>query len=87
MYRAPLQTRGLSGATQYNCRQPPFSRVHLGYVILAAYGHLARWVREGTPQPIGDPLRFNPGGTQARDELGIIRAAGSASRRSTCRPR
>jgi hypothetical protein len=73
VYRDPLQTRDLSGPTQYNCQQPPFSRVHLGYVILAAYGHLARWTRDGTPPPIGASLVFNPDGSKARDELGIIR--------------
>jgi hypothetical protein len=72
VYRAPLQERDLAGPTQYNCQQPPFSRVHLGYVILAAYGHLARWVEDGTPPPIADPLVFNSDGSKARDELGII---------------
>jgi hypothetical protein len=72
IYREPLQVRDLSGPTQYNCQQPPFSRVHLGYVILAAYGHLTRWVRDGTPPPIGDSLVFNPDGSKARDEHGII---------------
>jgi hypothetical protein len=72
LYRAPLQERDLNGPTQYNCQQPPFSRVHLGYVILAAYGHLARWAQDGTPPPIADSLVFNPDGSKARDELGII---------------
>jgi len=72
VYRAPLQERDLSGPTQYNCQQPPFSRVHLGYVILAAYGHLASWAKGGAPPPIGDPLVFNPDGSKVRDDLGII---------------
>jgi hypothetical protein len=71
IYRAPILERDLGGATQYNCVQPPFSRVHLTYVIAAAYGHLARWVRDGTPPPTAPPLLFDADGNKERNALGI----------------
>lgn len=70
-YRAPLQERDLGAAPVYDCDRPPFSRVPLHHVTAAAYDHLTRWARRGTPPPTADPLVFNPDGTKARDELGL----------------
>jgi len=70
VYRAPLAERDLGGATQYNCTNPPWSRVPLGQVVTAAYDHLARWVDEGTLPPSAPYLEFS-GGTKVRNELGL----------------
>lgn len=69
-YRAPLAVRDLGGAPQYNCTNPPWSRVPLGQVVVAAYGHLARWVADGTVPPTAPYLEFS-GTTKARNELGL----------------
>ena len=71
VYRAPLQERDLGAVPEYNCAQPPFSRVPLHHVTAAAYDHLARWAKGGAPPPIAEPLVFNPDNTKARDELGL----------------
>jgi hypothetical protein len=70
-YRIPLSERDLGGVPEYECEQPPFSRVPLGHVVTASYDHLVRWVERGTPPPTAEPLQFNPDGTKARDELGL----------------
>jgi hypothetical protein len=70
-YRAPISVRDLGAAPVYNCAAPPFSRVPLHHVVAAAHDHLVRWVRLGTAPPTAEPLRFNPDGTKARDELGL----------------
>jgi hypothetical protein len=69
-YRAPLQTRDLSGPTVYTCTNPPFSRVWLSQPIQAAYGHLSRWVDGGAPPPSAPYLEFD-GLTKVRNELGL----------------
>lgn len=71
VYRAPLQERDLGEVPEYNCAQPPFSRVPLHHVTAAAYNHLARWAQGGAPPPLAEPLEFNPDGTKARNELGL----------------
>ena len=71
VYRAPLQDRDLGAVPEYNCSQPPFSRVPLHHVTAAAYDHLARWAKGGAPPPIAEPLVFNPDNTKARNELGL----------------
>ncbi|MDG6103571.1 hypothetical protein Daura_35240 [Dactylosporangium aurantiacum] len=70
-YRAPISVRDLGAAPQYACGSPPFSRVPLDHVVAAAYEHLVRWVRRGTPPPVAPPLLFNTDGTKARDTLGL----------------
>jgi Alpha/beta hydrolase domain len=72
-YRIPLGERDLGGAPEYDCAQPPFSRVPLTHVLAAAYDHLVRWVERGTPPPTAEPIQFDPDGTMARDELGLAR--------------
>lgn len=72
VYRAPISERDLGGAPQYDCDRPPFSRVPMHHVTAAAYGHLARWVRLGTPPPLAPPLEFEADGvTKKRDALGL----------------
>ncbi len=70
-YRAPISVRDLGAAPQYTCGSPPFSRVPLDHVVAAAYEHLIRWVRRGTPPPVAPPLLFNADGTKTRDALGL----------------
>jgi hypothetical protein len=71
VYRRPIQERDLGAAPVYECVRPPFSRVPLHHVTAAAYHHLARWVRHGTPPPTAPSLQFNADGTKARNELGL----------------
>jgi hypothetical protein len=73
VYRAPIQERDLGAAPVYTCAQPPFSRVPVQHVTAAAYAHLARWVRRGTPPPTAPPIAFNADGTKARDARGLVR--------------
>jgi hypothetical protein len=73
VYRAPLQLRDLGAVPEYNCAQPPFSRVPLHHVTAAAYDHLARWATGGAPPPSAQPLLFNPDNTKVRDGLGIAK--------------
>ncbi|MGH9212068.1 MAG: alpha/beta hydrolase domain-containing protein [Acidimicrobiales bacterium] len=70
-YRRPLQERDLGAAPEYECEQPPFSRVPLHHVVGAALNRLVRWVERGTPPPSAPPLELNPDGTKVRDELGL----------------
>ncbi|MGI5184955.1 alpha/beta hydrolase domain-containing protein [Dactylosporangium sp. CA-152071] len=70
-YRAPISMRDLGAAPQYTCGSPPFSRVPLDHVVAAAYDHLIRWVRRGTPPPVAPPLVFGADGTKTRDALGL----------------
>ncbi|MEV4538563.1 alpha/beta hydrolase domain-containing protein [Asanoa sp. NPDC049518] len=72
VYRAPIQARDLGAAPVYACAQPPFSQVPVQHVTAAAYAHLERWVRRGTPPPTAPPIEFNADGTKARDALGLI---------------
>lgn len=72
-YRDPLSERDLGGATEFECDQPPFSRVPLQHVTAAAYDHLTKWVKTGQPPPVADPIEFEADGTIARDGLGLAR--------------
>lgn len=70
VYRRPLQERDLpTGPPEYNCDNPPFSRVPLHYVTTKSYDHLAAWV-DGTPPPHAPYLEFD-GLTLVRNELGL----------------
>jgi Alpha/beta hydrolase domain len=71
-YRVPLAERDLGGANEYDCAQPPYSRVPLKHVVASAFDHLVGWVDEGTPPPAAEPIQFGPDGTKARDELGLV---------------
>jgi len=71
VYRAPLQARdNPGGSTEYNCANPPFSRVPLHHVLAAAYDHLAVWAQGGAAPPVAEPLEFDAGGI-VRNELGL----------------
>ncbi len=71
VYRAPLSERDLpDGAPEYNCTNPPFSRVPLRQVLAAAYDHLSGWV-DGVEPPSAPYLEFSGTFTKARNELGL----------------
>jgi hypothetical protein len=70
-YRMPISERDLGAPPEYECAQPPFSRVPVHHVTGAAYDHLVRWIEEGTPPPTAEPLELNADGTKVRDELGL----------------
>lgn len=70
-YRESISERDLGAAPDYDCAQPPFSRVPVHHVTAAAYDHLVRWIEDGTPPPTAPPLELNPDGTKVRDELGL----------------
>lgn len=70
-YRNPISVRDLGAAPVYECALPPYSRVPVHHATAAAYDHLVRWVRFGTPPPVAEPLAFHADGTKARDGLGL----------------
>ncbi len=71
-YRRPLQARdNPAGVPEYQCVQPPFSRVPFQHVLAAAYDHLAVWAQDGTPPPTAEPITLDANGSIVRDELGI----------------
>lgn len=72
-YRQPLQIRDLGAPSEFECQEPPFSRVPLDHVLGASFDHLVRWVERAVPPPTAEPLAFNPDGTKARDALGLAR--------------
>jgi hypothetical protein len=70
-YRQPISERDLpDGAPEYDCVDPPFSRVPLHYVTTKAYDHLAAWVG-GTQPPHAPYLEFSGPTTKMRNELGL----------------
>jgi hypothetical protein len=70
-YRRPISERDLpDGAPEYDCDDPPFSRVPLHYVTTRAYDHLAAWVG-GTQPPHAPYLEFSGPTTKLRNELGL----------------
>lgn len=71
VYRGPMQERDFGAAPGYTCDRTPFSRVPMHHVTAAAYHHLERWVRHGTPPPTAPYLQFNADGTKTRDPLGL----------------
>lgn len=76
-YHAAVYVRALaerdlpSGAPQYECANPPFSRVPLHHVLRASYDHLARWAAGGAAPPLAPKLEFDAQGRLARDALGL----------------
>lgn len=71
VYRRPLSERDLpDGPPEFDCDDPPFSRVPLHYVTTKAYDHLAAWV-DGTAPPHAPYLEFSGPTTKLRNELGL----------------
>ncbi|GAA3747936.1 alpha/beta hydrolase domain-containing protein [Salinactinospora qingdaonensis] len=69
--REGVDNRDLPGGQpQYNCAQPPFSRVPLHHVLNASYNHLSEWAEDGTAPPEADPIERTEDGEIARDEDG-----------------
>jgi hypothetical protein len=54
------------------CDKPPYSQVPFHYVFNAAYDHMARWIKDGTPPPSAPPIEFTSSEPPAiaRDEMG-----------------
>jgi len=58
-----------------NCDLPTHSRVPFRHVMNAAFDHLDRWVRDGTPPPSAPPIEVADHGPPvqlARDEYGNV---------------
>jgi Alpha/beta hydrolase domain len=71
VYRRPISDRDLpGGAPEYECDNPPFSRVPLHYVTTKAYDHLVAWV-DGVQPPHAPYLTFSGPTTKLRNELGL----------------
>ena len=72
-YLAPLGMRDGVPPTPTNCTNPPFSRMPFYEVGNAAGDALVRWMRDGTPPPIGPPIQFASTSPPviARDSLGL----------------
>lgn len=71
VYRAPISERDLGAPSEFDCDNPPFSRVHLVHVTTSAYDHLAAWVEDGTLPPQAPYLEFSDDGELVRNELGL----------------
>lgn len=55
------------------CERPPYSHVPFYQVMNAAFDHLVRWVRDGTPPPGAPPIEIpsmGPPVVAARDKAG-----------------
>lgn len=58
------------------CDRPPYSHIPFHYVMNAAFDHLQRWVKDGTPPPTAPPIETTAVGPPAaivRDEQGNAR--------------
>ena len=83
--RGAPAAQGLGGANAGSCERPPYSDVPFHHVMNAAFDHLVRWVKDGTPPPTAPPIEttaVGPPAVAARDRhgnaLGGIRLAGHA---------
>ena len=68
--RAGVEERDLGGQTEFDCADPPFSRVPLQHPLNASYDHLRDWVADGTPPPGADPIERTASGEILRDADG-----------------
>jgi Alpha/beta hydrolase domain len=64
---------GAAPAPAQPCDKPSYSQVPFRYVFNAAYDHMARWIKDGTPPPSAPPIEFTNANPPviARDESGI----------------
>ena len=61
------------GAGASPCERPPYSQVPFHQVMNAAFDHLVRWVKDGTPPPTAPPIDVSSAGPPAvavRDKMG-----------------
>lgn len=61
------------------CEQPPYSHVPFYQVMDAAFDHLRKWVKDGTPPPSAPPIEVTSAGPPAviaRDQAGNSVAGG-----------
>jgi len=62
-----------SSGTPPSCERPPYSHVPFYQVMDAAFDHLVRWVKDGTPPPAAPPIEttsVGPPAVFARDKMG-----------------
>ncbi|WP_052809361.1 alpha/beta hydrolase domain-containing protein [Streptomonospora alba] len=69
--REGVEKRDLGGQTEFDCTEPPFSRVPLQHALNASYDHLDAWTRKGTPPPTAERMTRTEQGRLARDEDGF----------------
>ncbi|MFD6949672.1 MULTISPECIES: alpha/beta hydrolase domain-containing protein [unclassified Nocardiopsis] len=69
--RKETEVRDFGRQPQYDCVEPPFSRVPLHHVLNASYDHLSEWAADGTPPPVAEPIRRTGQGEIVRDEDGF----------------
>jgi hypothetical protein len=62
-----------NGAAAGQCEKPTYSQVPFRYVFDAAYDHMVRWIKDGTPPPSAPPIEFSDATppTIVRDPNGI----------------
>jgi hypothetical protein len=62
-----------NGADAGQCEKPTYSQVPFRYVFDAAYDHMVRWIKDGTPPPSAPPIEFSDATppTIVRDPNGI----------------
>jgi para-nitrobenzyl esterase len=60
------------GANPSGCERPPYSHVPFHHVMNAAFDHLVRWVKDGTPPPGAPPIELTSiaPAVAARDRFG-----------------
>ncbi|MDT0330428.1 alpha/beta hydrolase domain-containing protein [Nocardiopsis lambiniae] len=71
MARVDQEERDLGGQAEYDCAEPPFSRVPLHHVFNASYDHLDAWARGRGRPPGADPIERTALGRIARDDDGF----------------
>ncbi|GAB3712690.1 alpha/beta hydrolase domain-containing protein [Nocardiopsis nanhaiensis] len=54
--REDLEERDLGGQDEFDCTEPPFSRVPLQHPLNASYDHLRDWAADGTLPPSAEPI-------------------------------
>jgi hypothetical protein len=59
-------------STTGTCDRPPYSHVPFSYVFNAAFDHMVRWIKDGTPPPSAPPIEFSTATPPVivRDEAG-----------------
>jgi hypothetical protein len=63
---------GSSASAGQGCERPPYSHVPFHHVMNAAFDHLVRWVKDGTPPPAAPPIELTSitPAVAARDKFG-----------------
>ena len=75
----PAQLASAQPQANGGCANPPYSHVPFYQVMDAAFEHLRKWVKDGTPPPSAPPIEVETAGPPAviaRDKAGNSRAGG-----------